>query len=77
MVSCGDQIHSPGPLQCVGSSVPQCSVPPDVLTSICMKIGEACKTRGVLGYLSVDLLSFIDPYTLEQQVRWSHRLTTG
>ncbi|XP_075431499.1 IQ domain-containing protein H isoform X2 [Ascaphus truei] len=68
MVSCGDQIHSPGPLQCVGSSVPQCSVPPDVLTSICMKIGEACKSRGVLGYLSVDLLSFIDPYTLEQQI---------
>ncbi|KAM4675920.1 IQ domain-containing protein H [Discoglossus pictus] len=68
MVSCGDQIHSSGLLQCVGSSVPQCSVPPDILDSICTGIGEACKARGILGYLSVDLLSFIDGSTLEQQI---------
>ncbi|KAM4749052.1 IQ domain-containing protein H [Rhinophrynus dorsalis] len=68
MVSCGDQIHSPGPLQCVGSSVPQCSVPADVLTDISDRIGEACRARGALGYLSVDLLSFIDTYSLEQKI---------
>ncbi|XP_044135306.1 IQ domain-containing protein H [Bufo gargarizans] len=68
MLSCGDQIHSSSPLQCVGSSVPQCSVAPDILTSMCSSIGEACKTRGVLGYLSVELVTFIDPQSLEQQI---------
>ncbi|XP_053319756.1 IQ domain-containing protein H [Spea bombifrons] len=68
MVSCGDQIHGTSPLERVGSSVPQCSVPPSTLTSICNSIGEACKVRGILGYLSVDLLSFIDPQSLEQKV---------
>ncbi|KAM9311942.1 IQ domain-containing protein H [Gastrophryne carolinensis] len=68
IVSCGDQIHGASPLQCVGSSVPQCSMPPEVLTSICVRIGEACKARGVLGYLSVELITFIDPHSLEQQI---------
>ncbi|XP_063781625.1 IQ domain-containing protein H isoform X2 [Pseudophryne corroboree] len=68
MVSCGDQIHGTSPLQCVGSTVPQCSVSPSVLASICNHIGETCKVRGVLGYLSIELLTFIDPESLEQQV---------
>ncbi|CAJ0965192.1 unnamed protein product [Ranitomeya imitator] len=68
MLSCGDQIHSFSPLHCVGSSVPQCSVPPDILTSMCDGIGEACKTRGVLGYLSLELVTFIDPQSLEQVI---------
>ncbi|XP_069842085.1 IQ domain-containing protein H isoform X2 [Dendropsophus ebraccatus] len=68
VLSCGDQIHGTSPLQCVGSSVPQCSVPPDILTSMCHSIGEACKTRGVLGYVSVELLTFIDPQSLEQEI---------
>ncbi|XP_068131135.1 IQ domain-containing protein H isoform X2 [Hyperolius riggenbachi] len=68
MVSCGDQIHGNSPLQCVGSSVPQCSVLPDVLMSICNHIGEACKIRGVLGYMSVELITFIDPHSLEQTI---------
>ncbi|KAE8618498.1 hypothetical protein XENTR_v10009403 [Xenopus tropicalis] len=68
MVSCGDQLHSHSNLQCVGSSVPQCSVPPDILTDVCKRIGEACKACGLLGYLSVDLLTFIDPQSLEQQI---------
>ncbi|KAM8972328.1 LOW QUALITY PROTEIN: IQ domain-containing protein H [Pelodytes ibericus] len=68
MVSCGDQIHSPSPLQCVGTSVPQCSVPPSILVSICNRVGEACRMRGISGYLSLDLLSFIDRQNLEQQI---------
>ncbi|KAM4040062.1 IQ domain-containing protein H isoform 2-T2 [Anomaloglossus baeobatrachus] len=68
MLSCGDQIHSSSPLHCAGSSVPQCSVPPDILTSMCHSIGEACKTRGVLGYLSLELVTFIDPQSLEQEI---------
>ncbi|XP_075063684.1 IQ domain-containing protein H isoform X2 [Mixophyes fleayi] len=68
MVSCGDQIHGSSPLQSVGSSVPQCSVSPTTLTSICNRIGETCKARGVLGYLSIELVTFIDPESLEQQI---------
>ncbi|XP_053575552.1 IQ domain-containing protein H [Bombina bombina] len=68
IMSCGDQIHSPGPLQSIGTSVPQCSVSPNALTSICTRIGEVCRTRGMLGYLSVDLLTFIDHNSLEQQI---------
>ncbi|CAH2274496.1 IQ domain-containing H isoform X1 [Pelobates cultripes] len=68
MVSCGDQIHGLSPLECIGTTVPQCSVPPEILTSICNRVGEACRIRGILGYLSMDLLSFIDLQNLEQQI---------
>ncbi|XP_059808984.1 IQ motif-containing protein H isoform X5 [Hypanus sabinus] len=68
MVSCGDQIHSRSPLECWGTTVPQCSVDPSNLHSMCVKIAEACKCRGVLGFFSIDLVTFIHPYTMEQQM---------
>ncbi|XP_072134140.1 IQ motif-containing protein H isoform X7 [Mobula birostris] len=68
MISCGDQIHSRSPLECWGTTVPQCSVDPGNLHSMCVKIAEACKCRGVLGFFSIDLVTFIHPYTMEQQV---------
>ncbi|XP_069766577.1 IQ motif-containing protein H isoform X2 [Narcine bancroftii] len=68
MVSCGDQIHSKSPLECWGTTVPQCSVDPSNLYSMCARIAEACKCRGVMGFFSIDLVTFIHPYTMEQQV---------
>ncbi|XP_032905920.1 IQ domain-containing protein H isoform X2 [Amblyraja radiata] len=68
MVSCGDQIHSTSPLECWGTTVPQCSVDPSNLHSMCVKIAEACKCRGMIGFFSIDLVTFIHPHTMEQQV---------
>lgn len=72
MLSCGDQLHRPGFLQVAGCSVPQSSVRPDVLYSICMRIGKACRERNILGHFSLDLVTFLEPNTLEQQVKDPH-----
>ncbi|NXA88098.1 IQCH protein, partial [Melanocharis versteri] len=68
LVSSGDQLHAEGPLRSSGTTIPQRSVDPEVLNVLCWKIGEACKSKGVLGYFSVDFVAFSHPQTREQQV---------
>ncbi|NXY36804.1 IQCH protein, partial [Pomatorhinus ruficollis] len=68
LVSSGDQLHAEGPLRSSGTTIPQRSVDPEVLKVLCSKIGEACKSKGVLGYFSVDFVAFTHPQTREQQV---------
>ncbi|XP_014730029.1 PREDICTED: IQ domain-containing protein H [Sturnus vulgaris] len=68
LVASGDQLHAEGPLTSSGTTIPQRSVHPDVLRVLCLKIGEACKSKGVLGYFSVDFVAFTHPQTREQQV---------
>lgn len=73
MLSCGDQFHCSCQLDAVGSTVPQTSVCPETLHSICMRVGQACLQRLIIGHVSVDLATFLNHDTMEQRVRQGAR----
>uniref|UniRef100_A0A3Q2VTR0 IQ motif containing H n=1 Tax=Haplochromis burtoni TaxID=8153 RepID=A0A3Q2VTR0_HAPBU len=68
MFSCGDQLHGGCKLEAIGSIVPQSSVHPETLHSICTRVGRACLQRRIVGYVSVDLVTFLDHNTMEKKV---------
>lgn len=77
MLSCGDQLHSSCQLEAIGSTVPQTSVSPKTLHSICMRVGKACLQRLIIGYISVDLATFLNHNTMEQKVRNTNAIKYG
>ncbi|XP_041652172.1 IQ motif-containing protein H [Cheilinus undulatus] len=68
ILSCGNQLRGSCQLKSLGSIVPQTSIHPDTLNSICMRVGQACLQRLIVGYISVDLAAFVNPNTMEQKV---------
>ncbi|KAM4734667.1 IQ motif-containing protein H [Anableps anableps] len=68
MLSCGNQLHGSCDLETVGFTVPQTSVHPEKLHSICMRVAQACQKCIIMGYISVGLATFVDHSTLEQKV---------
>ncbi|XP_033634327.1 IQ domain-containing protein H-like [Asterias rubens] len=68
LISSGDQIHAHSPFHSWGLSVPQSSVDPVPLNQACAKIAKSCLQRSVMGYITVDLVTFIDPTTREQKL---------
>ncbi|XP_071965031.1 IQ domain-containing protein H-like [Antedon mediterranea] len=68
LLSSGDQIHAETPFNCWGVSVPQSSVEPEDLNNTCYKIGRSCQQRGVVGYMAIDFVTFIDPSSMEQKL---------
>merc|ERR1719422_695902 len=68
LMSCGDQIHAESPFSCWGVSMPQASVEPMVLNAACIQVAEAAKARGIVGYIRIDFVTFINPKVMEQQL---------
>ncbi|KAL0968865.1 hypothetical protein UPYG_G00272910 [Umbra pygmaea] len=68
VLCCGDQLHGSSKLVMAGSTVPQISMCPETLHAVCVRVGKACLSRCITGHVSVDLATFLDPITLEQQL---------
>lgn len=75
ITSTQDQINGGG-YSVWGGSVPQCSVPPQILADSAIRVGVVCSGRGILGYLSIDFITFIHPNTMEQ-VLWAVDIDLG
>uniref|UniRef100_A0A3B4A4K5 IQCH-like ATP-grasp domain-containing protein n=1 Tax=Periophthalmus magnuspinnatus TaxID=409849 RepID=A0A3B4A4K5_9GOBI len=70
MLSCGDLLQSPCGLKVLGSSVPQTSLCSDTLQWIYTLVGQACLEKGIVGHVSVDMVSFIH-HTSKQHKVWA------
>lgn len=59
------KIHATSAYQCWGNSFPQASVDPRVLMEKAIAIANVCRQRDIIGYISIDFVTFIDPDTVE------------
>ena len=58
------QIHATSVYQCWGNSVPQASVDPSPLVEKATAIASSCRQRDIIGYISIDFVTFIHPQTV-------------
>ena len=64
LIASGDQIHAEYEFSCWGLSSPQSSVDPARLNDAIRKVAGACRARGIVGYVTVDFVTFIDPVSV-------------
>jgi len=64
LVASGDQIHADSEFSCWGLTCPQSSVDPARLNAAVNKVAGACRARGIVGYITVDFVTFIDPLSV-------------
>ena len=67
VLSSGDQICSV-PYKVWGVSIPQSSVPTHQLAEAVRGVATSCRARGIIGYLSIDFVTFIDPYSVSEKL---------
>ena len=65
MLSTCDHIHST-PYSVWGGSMPQSSVDHIHLKTVIDRTARAAQSRGIVGYLSIDLVTFIHPETVRE-----------
>jgi len=68
LIVSGDQIHAESEFSCWGLSVPQSSVDPVVVNVAVNKVADECRARGIVGYVTVDFVTFIDPVSVSVAV---------
>eukprot|EP00795_Rhopilema_esculentum_P006132 gene6132-11522_t len=68
IISASDQIHGLSPYRCLGFTFPQLSVEPNDIQTMTDAICSSCRNRGILGYLSINFVTFIDPSSLKQRL---------
>ncbi|EDV26484.1 uncharacterized protein TRIADDRAFT_63760 [Trichoplax adhaerens] len=68
IMSLGDQIHAESQYRMWGLSVPQSSVDPNLICETIQKIGKSCYSRGIIGHICIDFVTFIDGITMEQEL---------
>lgn len=71
----GDQLYS-SPYNVWGITCPQTSVPSEQLAKAVRKVAAACQSRGIMGHLSIDFVTFLHPTTLSQEL-WGIDLDIG
>jgi hypothetical protein len=72
----GDQIHADSQFRFWGLSTPQSSIEVQTLNDACMKIASACHTRKIVGYITIDFVTFLHPKTMQQEL-WAIDLDIG
>ena len=64
LIASGDQIHAESEFSCWGLSCAQSSVDPARLNEAVNKVAGACRARGIVGYITIDFVTFIDPLSV-------------
>lgn len=55
----------------MGAVIPQISVPAQAMLDAATSIGEACYSKGIIGFVGIDFVSLLDPAKRDQRRLWA------